>query len=71
MARKSNGTVVAWGSNSNGQIAVPSGLTNVVAIAAGSLNSLALKSNGTVVAWGQNASGQATIPIGEIMLMDR
>jgi hypothetical protein len=34
--------VVAWGDNDSGQTSVPSGLSNVVAIAAGSLHSLAL-----------------------------
>jgi alpha-tubulin suppressor-like RCC1 family protein len=34
------------------------GLTNVVAVAAGTYHSLALLSNGTVMAWGENAGGQ-------------
>ena len=38
-------TVVAWGANLDGQTTVPSGLDGVVAIAAGSSNSLALKSD--------------------------
>jgi hypothetical protein len=43
---------------------VPGGLTNVVAIAAGYLHSLALKADGTVVAWGDNLFGQSTVPAG-------
>ena len=35
LALRSNGTVVAWGSNEFGQAAVPPGLTNVAAISAG------------------------------------
>ena len=35
-----------------------SGLTNVVATAAGNTHSLALRSNGTVWAWGSNSEGQ-------------
>jgi hypothetical protein len=57
-------TVVAWGSNSDGQRAVPAGLDGVVAIAAGAQHSVALKSNGLVVCWGNNAQGQSTPPPG-------
>ena len=35
MALKANGTVVGWGHNSYGEITIPAGLTNVVAISAG------------------------------------
>ena len=42
MALKANGTVVMWGDNSSGQISLPTGLTNVVAISGGYLDSLAL-----------------------------
>jgi alpha-tubulin suppressor-like RCC1 family protein len=71
MALKSDGTVLAWGSNSNGQLGdgattdslVPkqissSSLSGVNAIAAGAYHSLALKSDGKVWAWGNNYSGQ-------------
>jgi len=34
---RSNGTVVAWGYNSQGETDVPPGLTNIVAIAGGGL----------------------------------
>lgn len=49
-ALKSDGTVVAWGINT--QTNVPAGLSNVVAIAAGIGQTLALKNDGTLVAWG-------------------
>lgn len=47
--------VVAWGNNTNSQTAVPT-LTDVVAIAAGSTQSLALFANGTVTSWGAGAA---------------
>jgi alpha-tubulin suppressor-like RCC1 family protein len=58
--------VVAWGFNDEDQTNVPSGLTNVVAIAAAACNdhNLALKTDGTMVAWGYNNHGQATVPAG-------
>src|SRR6185295_8238983 len=72
LALSSNGTVLAWGSNTSGQLGdgtvvsklspvQVSGLgagSGVVAIAAGSAYSLALKSDGTVLAWGSNSTGQ-------------
>jgi alpha-tubulin suppressor-like RCC1 family protein len=70
LALKSDGTVVSWGSNASGvlgnnsmvsqsatSVAV-SGLTGVVALAAGATHNLALKSDGTLVAWGAGSSGQ-------------
>ena len=53
--------VIAWGDNWAGQTHVPSGLSNVVAIAAGA-HSLALTAEGRVVGWGNNWAGQADIP---------
>jgi alpha-tubulin suppressor-like RCC1 family protein len=76
-AMLSGGTVVAWGLNSSGQLganigttthfeATPvavSGLTKVIAIAAGTKNGYAIVADssgksGTVRAWGDNSSGQ-------------
>src|SRR5206468_12561840 len=53
LSLKSDGTVVAWGTDEQGQSTVPTGLINVTAIAAGGEQSLALRSDGTVVAWGK------------------
>jgi hypothetical protein len=68
---KSDGTVVSWSTNGADlgtqnyhQTRVPTGLSNVVAIAGGGWHSLALKSDGSLVAWGRNDYGQGTIPIG-------
>jgi hypothetical protein len=64
VALKQDGTVVAWGGNSEGQTTVPAGLSGVVAIAAGWSHTVALKQDGTVVAWGGNIDGQTTVPAG-------
>ena len=71
VALKNDGTVLAWGLNSSGQLGdgtrtktdsntpVPvSGLTEITAIAAGESHTVALKNDGTVWAWGLNSSGQ-------------
>jgi alpha-tubulin suppressor-like RCC1 family protein len=63
------GTVAAWGDNAYGQLgdgttterstpATVPGLTDLVAVAAGDLHSLAIRTDGTVAAWGENFYGQ-------------
>jgi alpha-tubulin suppressor-like RCC1 family protein len=64
VALKQDGTVVAWGNNTNDATMVPAGLSGITAISAGMQHTVALKQNGTVVAWGGNWVGQATVPIG-------
>lgn len=55
-----DGTVASWHSqNYYEHEAPPPGLSNVVAIAAGSYHTLAVKEHGTVVGWGFNRIGQA------------
>ena len=56
------GYVTAWGNNASGESTVPSGLTDIVQVAAGRYYSLALKSDGTVVALGRNWLGQTDVP---------
>lgn len=64
LALKSDGTVVAWGMNTTGQIDVPVGLNHVTAISAGLYHSVALKIDGSVVSWGGNSLGQGNLPPG-------
>jgi hypothetical protein len=63
------GAVMAWGYNFYGQLgngtsaeaftpAPVSGLTGIVAIAAGALHGLALRRDGSVWAWGSNSQGE-------------
>ena len=63
LARKSDGTVVAWGQNGDGQCDVPSGTYEV--IGAGARFSLAVRSGGAIVAWGDNDARQVSnVPAG-------
>ena len=56
--------VVAWGDNTYGQLNVPSGLSNAVAVAGGGCFSLALRNDGTIIGWGDNTYGETNIPVG-------
>ena len=67
LALRTDGTLWAWGDNSNGQLGngtVTQQSTPVqigsgyVAISAGYYHSAALQSDGTLVAWGSNSNGQ-------------
>lgn len=51
MALKKDGTVSVWGDSLQSSN-IPAGLSNVVAVAGGRTQSLALKNDGSVVAWG-------------------
>jgi len=56
-------SVLAWGSNGNGQCTIPdSAKSGVSAIAGGGDHTIALK-NGVVLAWGNNSANQCIIPV--------
>lgn len=70
LALRSDGTVLAWGMNGNGELGDGStswdhgigpvqvrSLTGIVAVAAGYWHSVALKNDGTVWAWGATSQG--------------
>ncbi len=57
---KFDGTVVAVGSNDNGQCNV-SGWTDIVAVSAGGHHSVGLKSDGSVLAVGNNGNGECNV----------
>ena len=73
LALRNDGTVWAWGENTNGQLGIgttansltaqavstgQTGVASITAIAAGGSHSLALRNDGTVWAWGYNGRGQ-------------
>ncbi|MDD2597686.1 MAG: MBG domain-containing protein [Kiritimatiellae bacterium] len=62
LALKSDGSIEAWGGNSQGQTDVPAPNSNFVAVAAGNSHSLGLKADGSIIAWGGNSDGQTNAP---------
>src|SRR5262249_34976849 len=61
LALKNDGTVTAWGDDSNGLTDVPANLTNATALAASWLQSLALTADGRVVVWGGSSAFQTNV----------
>ena len=53
------GEIRGWGSD---VVVGQESLTDLVAVAAGWVHSLALTSEGTIVAWGDNSWGQCSVP---------
>ncbi len=66
LALKADGTMIQWGHDTFGSLNMPSGLTNMIAVAAPSsaYHSLALKDDGTVVTWGNQVPGILSVPAG-------
>jgi hypothetical protein len=62
LARRADGTVVAWGGNGFGESTVPPRLIGVTQVVAGAWHSMALKADRTVVCWGRNEYGQRDVP---------
>ena len=81
LALLSNGTVMAWGNNNEGQLGdgsfvasdVPvavSALSGATAVAAGNAHSVALLSDGTAMAWGWNSQWQLGSGLSELERSD-
>ena len=64
LARVSYRPVVGWGYNIDQQSDSPADLTDVLALAAGNVHSLALRPDGTLFAWGGWSGGATSIPAG-------
>ncbi|MFM2193711.1 MAG: Cellulosome-anchoring protein precursor, partial [Chloroflexota bacterium] len=62
--RNSDGQVICWGRNLEGQCNTPPAATGAIAIAAGGFHSVALLPSGTVLCWGDTAYGQCAVPAG-------
>ena len=62
LALKSDGSVVAWGQNYDGQGTVPATLGEVEKIAAGGYHNMVLQTNGLLFGWGTNNNSQTTVP---------
>ncbi len=67
-ALRQDGTLVCWGSNSDGQSTPPSG--TFVAITVGAYHSCALSSLYNIVCWGENGSGQLYAPPGPFVAIE-
>ena len=61
---RSDGSIVCWGYNNDGQITVPVLPAGVsyIQVSSGGQNNCALRSDGSIVCWGLNADGQNTVP---------
>ena len=59
---RTNGTIICWGNNDDGQADAPDG--TYTAIATRSVHSCGLRTDGTITCWGNNSRGQTDAPIG-------
>ena len=60
----SNGALVMWGDNSDGQCDVPPDLGAISRVSCGAAHTAVLLPDGTVRAWGNNGLGQCDVPEG-------
>ena len=58
----SDGTILAWGDNGDGQCDIPQPNRDFISVSAGGLHSMALRDDSTIAAWGYNLYGQCDVP---------
>jgi hypothetical protein len=63
-ALETDGTVVCWGRDAEGESTVPAELAPAAQVSAGGYHTCALKADATVLCWGLNTDGQTTVPAG-------
>jgi alpha-tubulin suppressor-like RCC1 family protein/uncharacterized protein YjdB len=63
LVRKTNGELLAFGSNEDGLLNLPQGLSRVTSYAAGPNHAIALQEDQTAAVWGSNQAGQILMPL--------
>jgi len=62
MALRSDGSILGWGDNGDGQCNVPHPNSGFAAMSGGGLHSVGLKADSTIVGWGYDNWGQCQVP---------
>lgn len=62
LAITQNNTLVGWGDNSKGQLAIPTAVSCWSDVVSGSNHVVGIDCNDNIYAWGDNSKGQTTIP---------
>jgi Regulator of chromosome condensation (RCC1) repeat len=63
-ALKTDGTIVCWGNNVEGETSIPAGLAPSTQMSTGFFTTCAVSTGGTVACWGDNYYGESTPPAG-------
>src|SRR5687767_11812133 len=64
---RTDGVVLCWGDNGQGQSTPPSG--TFTAVSAGGIHTCGIRTNGMVACWGANGAGQSTPPAGTFTVL--
>ena len=60
IGQRPDGSLVAWGDNTQGQLNIPSAAQNPTSYFAGNLHNIAVARDNTLITWGDNSFGQNT-----------